>query len=241
MILRMKLLGINMLQSWEAFVYHFTCVSSRGKDWFKEQSDSTNKIRNANQLQSLADYEELKRFTRKWGSFFNDHQSKPVFDMGIYLNVDKHVDFKILEYIEIFCKKLYINNQQVAQHLKERVLFNAEYYSNLRLKYSKEHWNKVKYLFNQDDLDNHIQYSESFDMSHDIDITIDYSSLEENLSADTQELLQYIHSFVDSKPIGEYNLFPVKVNIKRKNDLRDTYKTYDYSKILEDANNFIFS
>lgn len=240
-IIRMKLLNIEMVQSWEACVYHFTCVSSRGKDWFKEQSDNTNKIRNANQLQALADYEELKRFTRKWGSFFHDHQSKPVFDIGIYLNIDKYVDFKILEYIEMFCKKIYINDQQVAQHLKERVLFNAEYYSNLRWNYSKEHWDKVKHLFNQEDLDQHIQYLNHFDMSHDVNVSIDYSALEENLNASVQELFQNINVFVDTKPTGEYNLFPVRMEIKQKNDLQHTYKTYDYSKILKDANNFVFS
>ena len=58
--------GIELVQTFSANVYHFTCVSSRGQNWY-DQSDS--EARKRVELQSYADRIELSRFLRKWGNF----------------------------------------------------------------------------------------------------------------------------------------------------------------------------
>ena len=35
---RLVLAGNKIIQSWDALVYHFTCTSSRGKDWFNQKN-----------------------------------------------------------------------------------------------------------------------------------------------------------------------------------------------------------
>lgn len=51
----------NMVQCWDAIVYHFTCTSSRGIDWWKNS-----KIQHE---QLERDHIELNKFIQKWGSF----------------------------------------------------------------------------------------------------------------------------------------------------------------------------
>lgn len=51
----------NMAQCWDAIVYHFTCTSSRGINWWKDV-----KIQEA---QLERDRIELNRFIQKWGTF----------------------------------------------------------------------------------------------------------------------------------------------------------------------------
>jgi Glycosyltransferases, probably involved in cell wall biogenesis len=51
----------NMVQCWDAIVYHFTCTSSRGIDWWKN--------RQIQQTQLDRDAVELARFVQKWGTF----------------------------------------------------------------------------------------------------------------------------------------------------------------------------
>ena len=50
---------LNPVITWKAVVYHFTCVSSRGKDWYKvDGSDRA-------ELQKRADTIEMNKFIRK--------------------------------------------------------------------------------------------------------------------------------------------------------------------------------
>lgn len=51
----------NIKQCWDAVVYHFTCTSSRGINWWKN-----NEIQN---IQKNRDIIELNRFLKKWGTF----------------------------------------------------------------------------------------------------------------------------------------------------------------------------
>ena len=55
---RLILSGNTILQTWEALVYHFTCTSSRGKDWFNPKNT---KAQERVKLQEQADYIEMKK------------------------------------------------------------------------------------------------------------------------------------------------------------------------------------
>jgi len=234
MIIRMRLAGLNMVQTWDACVYHFTCVSSRGKDWYKQDKV----VQQKNILQQLADNEELKRFIRKWGLF--GHHAKPIYDIGIYLNIDQFVDFNILQWIEMYCKVLYVNNENVANELNRRILFNSEYYSNLRWEYSTEYWNSVKNLFNHDGLEKHIAYAGEFTDKHDVNININYSELIDNFDNKRQQFIENINGFIHASTIGQKNVNPFHINILAKNDLSQEYIRVKNMELLLDNNKFVF-
>ena len=142
-LLRIKLCELNIVQSWKACVYHFTCVSSRGKDWFK---NNNLEVSYKNELQLFADREEIKRFIRKWGTF--THHPKPVYDIAFHIDIDQFVDFNLLKWIEPYCKKLILSDKDVANQLISQIEFESYYYSNLKWGYDLSYWNQVKHLFN---------------------------------------------------------------------------------------------
>ena len=63
---RLCMKGVKFKQDWNAIVYHFTCTSSRGKDWWKDENQEKT------QLQTIADRIEMIRFLKKWGKFKHD-------------------------------------------------------------------------------------------------------------------------------------------------------------------------
>jgi len=67
--LRFALKGYEMKQCWDAIVYHYTCTSSRGIEWWKQENQAKDEVRKKN------DAIELERFINKWGAFV--HASSP--------------------------------------------------------------------------------------------------------------------------------------------------------------------
>jgi GT2 family glycosyltransferase len=232
MIIRMELWGLNMIQSWNACVYHFTCVSSRGKDWFKQNDDANYK----NILQQHADLQELKRFIRKWGFF--GHHPKSVYDITFNVEVDHFVDMSVLKWLEPYCKKLYLTDSSVSYQLASQLTYEASYYSNLRLKYSPERWNEVKHLFNPTDFHRKIVSSEK-PLTGDVVVSFKYSDLLKDKKV--QHFIENIHEIVDSNEEGEFAWGPFVIDIKHKNNLMDRYKRVNSIDSLLNEQKFNFS
>ena len=222
-IIRLEQNGLTAIQSWNACVYHFTCVSSRGKDWYKQDEDAKYK----NVLQQNADSEELKRFIRKWGFF--GHHPKPVYNIGLFIDMDKFVDTQLLEYVEPYFTNIYINDKLVTRQLKETAQFKSHYYTNLRWKYSHEHWESKSHLFTPVDFENRIQYLiDQSEITNDAVMSIKFSDMVKAFtiedSVDVRTVIENSHSVIDSYDIGEYELNGLRINIRQKNDISDGYK-----------------
>jgi GT2 family glycosyltransferase len=210
MIIRMELWGLNMIQSWNACVYHFTCVSSRGKDWFKQDEEANYK----NVLQQNADMQELKRFIRKWGFF--GHNPRPVYDVAFNIELDRYVDFNLLKAVEPYCTRMYLSDCSVAKQLADQLEFDAHYYSNLRWNYTNDHWNKVKHLFNPTDFGKRI--TSPSQATGDTILNIKYSDLVEHWS-EASVFLENIHQVICDNEIGTYQSSFCTIHIIRKDNL----------------------
>ena len=238
-IIRLEQNGLTAIQSWNACVYHFTCVSSRGKDWYKQDEDAKYK----NVLQQNADSEELKRFIRKWGFF--GHHPKPVYNIGLFIDMDKFVDTQLLEYVEPYFTNIYINDKLVTRQLKETAQFKSHYYANLRWKYSHEHWESKSHLFTPVDFENRIQYLiDQSEITNDAVMSIKFSDLVKAFtiedSVDVRTVIENSHSVIDSYDIGEYELNGLRINIRQKNDLSDGYKRANIIDVIMNDGEFEF-
>ena len=232
MIIRLKANKLKTIQTWDACVYHFTCVSSRGVDWFKKDPKAEYK----NQLQSLADQQELKRFIRKWGYFGHDVQ--PVYNTSLVLNIDQFVDINLLKSIEPYFKKIYINDQDIVNQLKDQINFESYYYANLRWNYTKEYWDDVKHLFNPQELENHINYGNTSDT--DIVVNVKYSDLINTINTpDIQNLITKLNNIIDDTDIGTYQIGDFIITINRKEDISKEYYKVNNNQILNESN-FVF-
>jgi GT2 family glycosyltransferase len=232
LIIRMGLNDLDLIQSWNACVYHFTCVSSRGKDWFK----STKQTDYKNSLQSQADAQELKRFIRKWGMF--GHHAQPVYDIAFNIEIDRFVDFNLLKWIEPYCKTLYISDNGIAQQLISQIEFEANYYNNLRWGYSQEYWDKVRHIYNSSKFEDKIQTELK---EHDIVISCKLSELMDSFTEELQSLIINIHQLVDQNEIGEFGYGPLVIKIHKKNNLMDSYKKHSGIPSTLDQSKYLFN
>jgi len=79
--MRFSLKKYDIVQCWDAIVYHFTCTSSRGIEWWKPEN------RERELARQQTDEEMLRRFIKKWGTFIH---SASYDDIKPYL--DAHPD-----------------------------------------------------------------------------------------------------------------------------------------------------
>lgn len=232
-IIRMNLAGLKMIQTWNACVYHFTCVSSRGHDWFK----TTNEAKYKNELQSQADQQELKKFIRKWGFF--GHDPRPVYNVAFEMELDRYADFNLLKYIEPFCTRLYLSDQAVVQQLREQLEFDTHYYNNLRWKYPYEYWQKRKHLFNPVDFNQRILYGKA--EAEDTVIRFKQSELLAGFTQEIRSILENIHTVIDQNDPGAFSFGPLTIEIRRKEDRsRSMIKMPDIEKLLSE-DSFLFA
>jgi GT2 family glycosyltransferase len=230
-IIRMELCGLNMIQTWNACVYHFTCVSSRGKDWFKTNPDAQYK----NELQQQADIQELKRFIRKWGYF--GHHPKPVYDIVFDIEVDRFVNLEILKYLEPYCKRMRISDSIVGYQLGSQLKFEAHYYSNLRWNYPSSYWFGVEHLFNPTDFHKKITDQP---IEGDVVVRFKYSELVANFTDELRQVIENLNQLVVENELGVFEYGPFVIEINNKNDLSKSYaKTNNLETLLTDQT-FIF-
>lgn len=85
-LLRLCLNKCQIVQCWDAIVYHFTCISSRGIDWWKQEKQAQEAQRQIN------DKIEMERFIKKWGTFMHPSSYEQVAPL---INMDPTVLGKI--------------------------------------------------------------------------------------------------------------------------------------------------
>ena len=212
---RMCLKGIQFKQDWNAIVYHFTCTSSRGKDWWKQENQEKT------QLQSFADRIELIRFLKKWGKFKHDtFKNKDDFKYNISVNFKntKNKEKFILENYFLF-NKISIDNKDCYNFLKKEYESQQDP-ANKLFNISDETWSKLKSSYRV------IEFEDIFSLSNindDVVINFDLNHL-------NQTTFQYLHNMQNilkdslyENDTGEFDLencMFVKVNklINRLND-----------------------
>jgi hypothetical protein len=217
MITRMGLCGFDLVQCWNACVYHFTCVSSRGKDWYASEKAAQLK----NQLQGLADIQEHKRYIRKWGAF--GLFAQPVFDIAFDVDLDRVVDMQLLKFLEPYGKRLYINNSTVADQLVSQLSFESDYYNNLRWGYTPDHWNTVRHLHNPTDFQKRVLCGAE-ERVGDVIVTCKYSEFADQWSEEVKYFIENLHKVVEESGVGEFIYGPFHINIKQKVNLMNNNK-----------------
>lgn len=222
MITRMGLCGFDLVQCWNACVYHFTCVSSRGKDWYASEKEAQLK----NQLQGLADLQEHKRYIRKWGAF--GLFAQPVFDVTFDVNLDRVVDLQLLKFIEPYGKRLYVNNSAIADQLISQLTFESDYYNNLRWGHTHEYWKTVQHLHNPTDFKKRVLRSGE-EREGDIIITCKYSEFADQWSDDVRYFVENLHRIIEENEVGEFAYGPFHINIKQKVNLMHNNKKMELS------------
>ena len=241
-IIRINACGLDAIETWNAHVYHYSCVSSRGKDWYKKDDEE---VSIKNKWQEIADQEELKRFIRKWGYF--GHEYKPKYNTSLIIDVNTVPHLELLIQIEPYFDKIILNDKHILKQLINRVDFNYYYYSNKRWNYDNDKWEDLKHRFKESDiLKNKFIFTEDYNNEDDVIIKSDMVSLLKHFSKPNsfdflkQQHLVYHNLSIKSPESyqGEYQIEVFKVLI---NNLKDVNQHHlDNTQYLFDTSEYIF-
>lgn len=201
--------GYELLQTFSANVYHFTCVSSRGSNWF-DASDAEATARLA--IQQQADAIELRRYTKKWGKF--NHGTEKMFKFDADLVVQNYNVRGVFQ-LEPFFSRVWVANQQDKNVLIDTYNASVHTPANTLLGVSDEQWNAYKHLFRQEN------YEEVFNVGtpteYNVKVTIDFAKIQPNNRF--IENLYNLRELLLQCDEGEYELDMVLISVRKLVDL----------------------
>ena len=209
---RLILNGNKIVQTWEALVYHFTCVSSRGKDWHNKQN---HKAQQRAVLQQHADVIEMSRVNRKWGGFTHGGPNNYYYKINSNINIDTN-NFNIFKMISSFFNINYINE---ISFYNEFINQNEHSYANQLLNFSDKQWNKYSYMYNTENLEDYISLG---DPQGDILVNFNLSNVNQNnFNNFIYNLQHFIHQYDEGT--YEYEGYTLTINSKN-NIIKDKIK-----------------
>jgi GT2 family glycosyltransferase len=205
---RLVLNGTKIIQVWNALVYHFTCTSSRGKDWHNPNNqESQNRVK----LQQFADQIEMGKFFRKWGKFNHSVDKIKYYKisaniLGANPSLSKFIAF------ESFFDKIYIEDESLIPSIQEE--YNKQQtIANQLLNVSFKDWEEYSYIFNQLNVKERIYpLSES---KGDILVEFNINLTDENY---INNFFIHLQDIIDQNEIGEFEYGPFKISINKKED-----------------------
>lgn len=203
---RLILNGVKITQTWDALVYHFTCVSSRGQDWYNKQNQ---KAQERAILQQHADAVEMSRINRKWGGFSHGNPNKYYYKINSEINIDSN-NFNIFKTVSSFFNVNYINN---IEFYNEFINQNEYVYANQLLNFSKKDWEKYSYMYNNENLEDYISLDGA---QGDVLIKFNLSDINQNTFNNIILNLQHI---IHQYDIGEYEYEGFRICINNKNNI----------------------
>lgn len=152
---RFLLNGCDLIQSWEALVYHLTCRGGQ----FEHASKTSDLNHKSNDWNKLA-HNQTREFIRKWGTppKYDEYQFPIVsskYDVGFII---KNCNLPLLEVLEPWCSTMYVDCDY-EQYIKREQL-NTSFDLCERVKpYDNEKQNEILVSFNATQLNqNNFQY-----------------------------------------------------------------------------------
>ncbi len=202
---RLVLNNVSIVQTWSAIVYHFTCTSSRGPNWF----DKSNKeAQERAQIQQTADNIEMGRFFKKWGSFSHDIKKAKHFNivanvLGDTLELQKFVNF------ETFFDTVYVEDLAIVEVVQD-------YYDRLHtvanklIGISDDDWKKYGYIYNTLKASDRIKPLS--DSVGDVVVEFNLNQVSTNYIGEFVTKLQDIVEEVGDTGSFEYGPFKITIN-----------------------------
>jgi len=152
---RFLLNGYNLIQSWEALVYHLTCRGGQ----FEHASKTSDLNHKSNDWNKLA-HNQTREFIRKWGTppKYDEYQFPIVsskYDVGFII---KNCNIQLLEVLEPWCLVIYVDCDYEQYIKKEQPNTSFDLYERIK-PYNNEKQNEILISFDVTQLNqNNFQY-----------------------------------------------------------------------------------
>jgi glycosyltransferase involved in cell wall biosynthesis len=206
---------LDVKQTFKAVVYHFSCVSSRGKNWFDKNNQSAQE-RIA--MQTQADQIELRRFIRKWGTFNHGEQWIDKYDVDLVVK-NEEKNLSVVHSIEPYFSRVWMSDDLSRRKILS-VVVNEHTFANTLLNFSEKNWIDASKFYNQTD------YEKIFLVGQpeifNIKIELDFSKKNEYFFKN----IIFLHELIkktNGDP-GVYEMEDVTITINKSVVLTESYK-----------------
>jgi hypothetical protein len=189
---RFQLNGVTFIQTWEGLVYHMTCRGSR----FNPELTTPGKNSPEWEAQNIR---STRNFIRKWGHFCkHDVLMKPIISPKYNIAfIVKNCGGNILEALEPWCDRIYIENQEIVDIYINKEQLNTKF-------------DLTKRVFN---LSNNTPKLEN-------DILVEFDAT--RLTNENFNLIQTLPEIIkESGEIGEFELDILKITINHMEEYQN--------------------
>jgi hypothetical protein len=211
---RLLLNGVEIKQCWNALVYHFTCTSSRGNEWWKNNTREI-QVRTATQMQ--ADQIEMMKFMRKWGTFRHPSTFEEAehykYNVDAVIHDCNDTDLDVLINLFPSFRKISIDNPAILSRLKSK-FDELQKPANFLFGISDVNWEKYGSWYNQTKFED--VYSTG-DISVEFikaEFSLRSALLNPNMSVGITNIQQILHNSVQPDETGTFDMEGVRVTIK---------------------------
>ncbi len=211
--------GIKLKQTFSAIVYHFTCTSSRGKDWFKKDNI---KAQNRVKLQEQADKIELRRFIRKWGEFNHGIEKLYKFEVDLIIKNSVKLPLDFIYNLEPLFSHVWLDDESVRNNMLKKVS-NEHEFANKLLNFTDEQWQKTSKYHNIDTYGSRILLEEEDIVMDNLIKTIKVEIDGNTLQDSDINVFNHIHKVLNNYERGKYEYGNIKINIYDKKVLNNIY------------------
>jgi orotidine-5'-phosphate decarboxylase len=152
---RFLLNGYNLIQSWEALVYHLTCRGGQ----FEHASKTSDLNHKSNDWNVLA-HNQTREFIRKWGTppKYDEYQFPIVSSKYDVCFIIKNCNLPLLEVLEPWCSTMYVDCDYEQYVKREQLNTSFDLYERVK-PYSNEKQNEILVSFDATQLNqNNFQY-----------------------------------------------------------------------------------
>ena len=199
--------GVKIKQTFKANVYHFSCVSSRGKNWFDKSNEQVQK---RVEMQKIADGIEIRRFLQKWGNFNHGEAKLNKLDMDLVLSDTGKLNPMFIVQIEPFFSRVWLETEEQKKAIMS-IFSNQHDPANELLGFSVEDWESAKQFYNQVDFDSIYKVGRPDD--YNIKVEANFSGINPQQDPFLQNLTR-ISSIVEPYEPGVYELGSAKIDVK---------------------------
>ena len=199
--------GVKIKQTFKANVYHFSCVSSRGKNWFDKSNEQVQK---RVEMQKIADGIEIRRFLQKWGNFNHGEAKLNKLDMDLVLSDTGKLNPMFIVQIEPFFSRVWLETEEQKKAIMS-IFSNQHDPANELLGLSVEDWESAKQFYNQVDFDSIYKVGRPDD--YNIKVEANFSGINPQQDPFLQNLTR-ISSIVEPYEPGVYELGSAKIDVK---------------------------
>lgn len=199
--------GIKLKQTFKANVYHFTCVSSRGKKWYETNNQDAQK---RVELQNKADNIELRKFIRRWGGFNHGESKLKKYDLDLTFSGNSSDKDYLIYSLEPFFSRVWFTDQEQRNRVLE-LNKNEHDYANALYNFTNEDWEKSKIFYNQTNYESIYKFGEPTEFN--IKVKIDFNKISNN--DDFLQNIQNITQIIGESDAGIYELGCAVIEIKK--------------------------